>query len=145
MQASDAIAGLLGKFFGFVDRNSETDLSEAKVAFNDRQKRGLETLIRLIGRSKSVRLSFTMWCRWRINNDGRARLASSRPHGGLVNDRFWSWHGEPGTAYLRSAAERRLLALPSRYRTVRTRPQIDHSFTPGQRLLLASIRSSRTL
>ncbi|MBY3028795.1 hypothetical protein HF265_06660 [Rhizobium leguminosarum] len=60
MQVFDAIAGLLGKFFGFVNRNSETDLSEAKAAFNDRQKRGLETLIRLIGRSKSARLSFTM-------------------------------------------------------------------------------------
>ncbi|TDQ09147.1 hypothetical protein DEV91_1571 [Phyllobacterium brassicacearum] len=51
MQVSDAIAGLLGKFFGFVNRNSATDLSEAQAAFNDRQKRGLETLIRLIGRS----------------------------------------------------------------------------------------------
>jgi len=45
------MAGLLGKFFGFVNRNSATDLGEAQAAFNDRQKRGLETLIRLIGRS----------------------------------------------------------------------------------------------
>jgi len=51
VQVSDAMAGLLGKFFGFVNRNSATDLGEAQAAFNDRQKRGLETLIRLIGRS----------------------------------------------------------------------------------------------
>lgn len=51
VQVSDAIAGLLGKFFSFVNRNSATDLSKAQAAFNDRQKRCLETLIHLIGRS----------------------------------------------------------------------------------------------
>lgn len=91
-------------------------LSEAQAAFNDRQKRGLETLIRLIGRSiESARLSFTMWCRWRINNDGRACLASSRHHGGLVNDRFWSWHGEPGTAYFGSRPAIGIAALNDGY------------------------------
>ncbi|MDR6755407.1 hypothetical protein J2Y48_000692 [Mycoplana sp. BE70] len=51
VQVSDAMAGLLGKFFDFVHRNSSTDLAGAKATFSDRQKRGLETLIRLIGRS----------------------------------------------------------------------------------------------
>ncbi len=142
MQASDAIAGLLGKFFGFVNRNSETDLSEAKVAFNDRQKRGLETLIRLMVDRRVPGFRSLCGVAGGSTTTGERAWLLAAITVGLVNDRFWSWHGEPGTAYLRSAAERRLLALPSRYRTVRTRPQIDHSFTPGQRLLLAPIRSS---
>jgi hypothetical protein len=51
VQVSDAMAGLLGKFFGFVNRTSAADLSDARAAFTDRQKRGLEALTRLIGRS----------------------------------------------------------------------------------------------
>lgn len=51
VQVSDVMAGLLGKFFGFVNRTPATDFRDARSLFTDRQERGLETLTRLIGRS----------------------------------------------------------------------------------------------
>ena len=51
IQVSDAMAGLLGKFFTFVSRTNSADLTRARAAFTDRQNRGLDTLIRLIDRS----------------------------------------------------------------------------------------------
>jgi len=51
VQVSDAIAGLLGKFFSFVNQTSVNDLSNARAEFTERQKRGFETLGLLIDRS----------------------------------------------------------------------------------------------
>ncbi|UWQ55941.1 DUF3800 domain-containing protein [Leisingera caerulea] len=51
VQVSDVIAGLLGKFFGFVNRTPAPDINYARSQFTDRQKRSLKMLTHLIGRS----------------------------------------------------------------------------------------------
>ncbi|XHE56991.1 hypothetical protein L0Z66_18940 (plasmid) [Phaeobacter sp. BS34] len=51
VQVSDVMAGLLGKFFGFVNRTPAPDLNYARSQFTDRQKRGLKMLTHLISRS----------------------------------------------------------------------------------------------
>ncbi|ABF62096.1 hypothetical protein TM1040_3122 (plasmid) [Ruegeria sp. TM1040] len=72
IQVSDAITGLLGKFFKFVSKHTEDELEEALTTFNSHQQKNLMALTHLLRRSIGECPGFTMYV---LSQDDQARIA----------------------------------------------------------------------
>lgn len=73
VQVSDAIVGLLGKFFSFVNQTPIPELKEARAAFTDRQERSLKKLTHLLSRSIDECPAFAHYI---VSSEDHARRAS---------------------------------------------------------------------